>query len=53
VVICDTAGDFFVSVTATFRILYVFVAMEIDSRRILHTNVTAYPTADWTIRLFR
>jgi putative transposase len=47
------ACDFFVSVTATFRILYVFVAMEIDSRRILHTNVTAHPTADWTIQQFR
>lgn len=51
--IYDTACDFFVSVTATFRILYVFLAMEIDSRRILHTNVTAHPTADWTIRQFR
>jgi putative transposase len=47
------ACDFFVSVTATFRILYVFVAMEIGSRRILHTNVTAHPTADWTIQQFR
>jgi putative transposase len=53
VVIYDTACEFFVSVTATFRILYVFVAMEIDSRRILHTNVTAHPTADWTIQQFR
>ena len=44
------ACDFFVSVTATFRVLYVFVAMEIGSRRILHTNVTAHPTADWTIQ---
>jgi len=34
------ACDFFISVTASFRILYVFVAMEIGSRRILHTNVT-------------
>ena len=33
------ACDFFVSVTATFQILYVFVAMEIGSRRILHFNV--------------
>jgi hypothetical protein len=41
------ACDFLASVTATFRILYVFVAMEVGSRRILHTNVTAHPTADW------
>ena len=30
------ACDFFVSVTASFRVLYVFVAMEVGSRRILH-----------------
>ena len=32
------ACDFFVSVTATFRVLYVFVSMESGSRRILHCN---------------
>jgi hypothetical protein len=42
------ACDFFVSVSLTFRCLYVFVAMEIGSRRILHCNVTAHPTAEWT-----
>ena len=42
------ACDFFVSVTATFRIVYVFVAMEVGSRRILHCNVTRHPTAEWT-----
>jgi transposase InsO family protein len=47
------ACDFFVCVTATFRIVYVFVAMEIGSRRILHTNATANPTADWTVQQFR
>jgi transposase InsO family protein len=47
------ACDFFVTVTATFRILYVFVAMEIDSRRILHCNVVAHPTAEWTTQQFR
>jgi putative transposase len=40
------ACDFFVSITATFQIIYVFVAMEIGSRRILHFNVTAHPTAE-------
>jgi len=27
--------------------------MEVGSRRILHTNVTAHPTADWTLQQFR
>ena len=47
------ACDFLVSITATFRVLYVFVAMEIGSRRILHVNVTDHPTAEWTIQQFR
>jgi putative transposase len=47
------ACDFFISITATFRIVYVLVAMEIGSRRILHSNVTEHPTAEWTIQQFR
>jgi len=47
------ACDFFVSVTVNFRILYVLVAMEVGSRRILHCNVTQHPTAEWTIQQFR
>ncbi len=47
------ACDFMVSVTASMRILNVFVAMEVGSRRILHTNVTAHPTSDWTLQQFR
>jgi len=47
------ACDFFVAVTAGFRVLYVFVAMEAGSRRILHANVTAHPTAEWTTQQFR
>lgn len=47
------ACDFFTSVTATFQILYVFVAIEIGSRRILHVNVTDHPTAEWTRQQFR
>jgi putative transposase len=45
--------DFFVSVTARFRLLYVFVIMEVGSRRIAHFNVTEHPTADWTLQQFR
>jgi transposase InsO family protein len=47
------ACDFMVSVTAWMRLLYVFVAMEAGSRRILHTNITAHPTAEWTLQQFR
>ncbi len=47
------ACDFFVVVTATFRVVYVFVVLEVDTRRILHWNMTAHPTADWTAQQFR
>jgi hypothetical protein len=33
------ASDFFVVVTAKFQFVYVFVIMEIETRRILHFNV--------------
>jgi transposase InsO family protein len=47
------ACDFLVVVTAGFRQLYVFVLMEIGTRRIVHCNVTAHPTAAWTLQQFR
>ena len=47
------ACDFFVVVTATFRTLYVYVMTELGTRRILHHNVTAHPTAEWTAQQFR
>src|SRR5215475_2586943 len=47
------ACDFCLVVTATFRLLYVFVVMEHATRRILHTNVTVHPTALWTLQLLR
>jgi hypothetical protein len=47
------ACDFMVAVTARFRILYIFLVMEVGSRRILHCNVTARPTADWTTQQLR
>ena len=36
--------------TATFRILFVLVILSQDRRRILHFNVTAHPSAQWTAR---
>jgi putative transposase len=47
------ACDFCVVVTATFRLLYVFVVMEHATRRMLHCNVTAHPTAHWTLQQLR
>ena len=47
------ACDFCMVVTATFRLLYVFVLMEHATRRILHCNVTAHPTAQWILQQLR
>ena len=47
------ACDFFVVVTATFQLVYVFFIMEVGTRRLLHFNVTLHPTADWTLQQFR
>jgi transposase InsO family protein len=42
-----------VVVTAAFQRVYVFVILDIGTRRIVHWNVTAHPTAAWTIQQFR
>ena len=47
------ACDFFVVASATFRILYVLVVMEHASRRIIQLNLTAHPTAAWTLQQLR
>ena len=47
------ACDFFVAVTATFRMLYVMVVIEHGTRRLAHLNVTAHPSADWTLQQLR
>ena len=40
------AIDFFTVPTVTFRILFVFLVLSHDRRRILHSNVTEHPTAE-------
>lgn len=42
------ACDFFVTVIATFRLLYAFVV--ICSRRLVHFNVAEHPTSAWTLQ---
>jgi hypothetical protein len=42
------AIDFFTIHTAAFKTLYVFLVLSLDRRHIVHFNVTANPTADWT-----
>jgi putative transposase len=44
------ACDFFVAVTATFRLLYVFVVVEHHSRRLIRCNFTAHSSDAWTLQ---
>ena len=43
-----TAVDFFVVPTVTFRLLYCFLVLSPDRRRVVHFNVTTNPSAPWT-----
>ena len=47
------ACDFLVVVTASFRLLFVFVVIEHLYRRLIHCNVTAHPTSAWTLQQLR
>jgi putative transposase len=40
--------DFFTVPTLTGRVLFVLVVLSHARRRILHANITAHPTAEWT-----
>jgi putative transposase len=42
------AVDFLTVPTVTFDVLYVFFALSLERRRILHVNITAHPHAAWT-----
>jgi transposase InsO family protein len=45
--------DFFTVPTIRFQVLYVFLVLAHDRRRILHFGVTAHPTAEWTAHQLR
>ena len=47
------AIDFFTVPTATFRVLFVFVVLSQERRRVLHFGVTEHPTQEWTIQQMR
>jgi putative transposase len=40
--------DFFVVPTVLFKVLFVFVVLAHNRRRVVHVNVTDAPTAQWT-----
>ena len=44
------AVDFFTVPTATFEVLFVFLILSHDRRKVLHFNVTDHPSAEWTAR---
>jgi putative transposase len=47
------AVDFFAVPALTCRILFVFVVLAHDRRRIVHVNVTRHPTSAWTRQQLR
>ena len=44
------ATDFFVVPTVFFELLFVFVILSHDRRRVIHFGVTACPTSEWAAR---
>ena len=40
--------DFFTVPTITMKVLFVFLVLEHDRRKVLHFNVTEHPTGAWT-----
>ena len=47
------AIDFFTVRTATFRVLFVFVVLSHERRRVVHFGVTEHPTEEWTMQQMR
>jgi putative transposase len=48
-----TAIDFFTVPTATFRILFVFVVLSHERRRVVHFGVSEQSTQEWTMQQMR
>jgi transposase InsO family protein len=52
--VCQLASvDFFTVYTIWFEILFVFIVLAHDRRRVVHFNVTAHPTAEWAAQQMR
>jgi hypothetical protein len=47
------AVDFFTVPTVLFQVLYVWVVLRNERRRIVHFNVTAHPTSAWVTQQLR
>ena len=47
------AIDFFAVPTATFRVLFVFVVLAHERRRVVHFGVTEHPAEEWTMQQMR
>jgi transposase InsO family protein len=45
--------DFFAVPTVTFRVLFVFVVLSHERRRVVHFGVTEHPTQEWTLQQMR
>ena len=45
--------DFFTVPTVRFQVLYVFLVLAHERRRIVHVGVTLHPTAEWTVQQLR
>ena len=40
--------DFFTVPTVNFKVLFAFIVLSLDRRKVIHFNVTEHPTAQWT-----
>ena len=50
---CSASVDFLVVPSIAFRLLYVFIVLHHERRRIVHFAVTAHPTSGWSAQQIR